>query len=125
MVRGSGGNFTTGNDLNNFSNEKITKFGSQREVATWVADIVREMNETIIHSQKPIFSLVDGKAIGFGFTQLGLYDKNFITERSRFLAPLVPLAQGPEMCSSYTFPKIFGNRKAEEILVLGRWMIPK
>ena len=41
------------------------------------------------------------------------------------MAPLVKIAQGPEMSSSYTFPKLFGQALAEEILILGKWITPK
>ena len=125
VIRGSGGNFSTGNDLNNFSNEKILKFGDTRVVATWVGKTTKAMCDSLINSEKPIFSIVDGKAIGFGFTQLGIYDRNFVTEKSAYMAPLVKLAQGPEMCSSYTFPKVFGMKRAEEILVEGKWVKAK
>lgn len=35
------------------------------------------------------------------------------------MAPLVKLAQGPEMCASYTFPKIFGKALGEDLIVKG------
>ena len=41
------------------------------------------------------------------------------------MAPLVKIAQGPEMSSSYTFPKIFGQSLGEEIIIQGKWMKPK
>ena len=63
----------------------------------------------MIRSKKPIFAIAEGKVIGFAFTQLALFDKVFATETAIFRAPLVLIAQGPEMCSSYTFPKIFGK----------------
>ncbi len=40
---------------------------------------------------------------------LGLLDKVFSVESASFIAPLVSSAQGPELCASYTFPKIFGK----------------
>ena len=41
------------------------------------------------------------------------------------MAPIVKTAQGPEMGSSYTFPKIFGQTLAEEIIIKGKWMKPE
>ena len=41
------------------------------------------------------------------------------------MAPLVKIAQGPEMGSSYTFPKIFGQTLAEEIIIKGKWIKPE
>ena len=75
--------------------------------------VLEDLGKAFILSKKPIFGLVDGRTIGFGFTQLALYDKTFATERSTFMAPLVKIAQGPEMASSYTFPRIFGKALAD------------
>lgn len=70
--------------------------------------IVEDFGKAIINSAKPIFAIVQGMATGVAFTQLGLYDRVYAVEGSVFRAPLVQLAQGPEMCSSYTFPKYLG-----------------
>lgn len=62
---------------------------------------------------------MEGKVIGFAFTQLALFDRVFAVEGAQFNAPLVLLAQGPEMCAAYTFPKIFGRNVGEDLLVKG------
>lgn len=41
------------------------------------------------------------------------------------MAPLVKIAQGPEMASSYLFPKIFGQSLSEEIIIKGKSMNAK
>ncbi len=80
---------------------------------------LQKLCDAIIDSEKPIFALVEGKVIGFAFTQLALYDKVFAVETAQFNAPLVQLAQGPEMCASFTFPKIFGRQVGEDLIVKG------
>ena len=77
------------------------------------------MTEVMIKSKKPIFGIAEGKVIGFAFTQLALFDKVFATQTAMFRAPLVVLAQGQEMCSSYTFPKIFGKLVGEDLIMKG------
>ena len=124
VIKGSGGNFTSGNDLNNFANQELNQF-DRKVLSGATAKILRDLGDAFILSKKPIFGLIDGRTIGFGFTQIALYDKAFATERSTFMAPLVKIAQGPEMSSSYTFPKIFGQALAEEIIIKGKWMNPK
>jgi hypothetical protein len=37
----------------------------------------------------------------------------------------VRLAQGPEMASSYTFPKVLGNKFANEVIVGAKEVIAK
>jgi enoyl-CoA hydratase/carnithine racemase len=48
-----------------------------------------------------------------------LYDKVFAVESKEYTAPLVKLAQGPEMCSSFTFPKRFGPKLGEHLIMSG------
>ncbi len=107
VFRGSGGNYSTGNDLSNFSNEQINDF-DPRLARTAVAEMLQDFCDTIIDSPKPIYAITEGKVLGFAFTTLALLDKVFAVEGSYFVAPLVKIFQGPEMASSYTFPKIFG-----------------
>jgi len=83
------------------------------------SDVLQDLCAAIIKSKKPIFAIPEGKVIGFAFTQLALYDRVFAVDNAEFNAPLVQLAQGPEMCASYTFPKIFGPKLGEDLIVLG------
>lgn len=43
--------------------------------------------------------------------------KNF---KATFVAPFTKIAQSPEGCSSYTFPKLMGHIKAAEFLLFNR-----
>ena len=124
MFKGAGGNFSSGNDLNNFAREEAATMDAKL-VSQTMADVLMVLTEAIMKSKKPIFALVEGRAVGFAFTQLALYDKVFATENSFFMAPLVKIAQGPEMASSYLFPKIFGQSLAEEIIIKGKPMTPQ
>ena len=87
--------------------------------ATIAAEGLEVFTACIINSEKPIFAIVEGKTIGFAFTQLGLYDRVFVVEGAEFNAPLVQLAQGPEMCASYIFPKYFGQKLGEDLIFKG------
>lgn len=119
IISGAGGNFSSGNDLMNFSNTAITSLGTNEQLSRVSAEGLSDLNEAIINSKKPIFAITEGKVIGFAFTQLALYDRVFSVTNSEFNAPLVKLAQGPEMCASFTFPKIFGRNVGEDLLVKG------
>lgn len=48
-----------------------------------------------------------------------LLDRVFVVEGSLYEAPMVKLAQGPEMCASFTFPRIFGQKVAEDLIMKG------
>lgn len=112
IISGSGNNFCSGNDLANFTDTRFMDIGTVEQKAQESADQLQELAATIIKSKKPIFAITEGKVIGFAFTQLALYDRVFAVENSEYHAPLVQLAQGPEMCASYTFPKLFGAHTA-------------
>ena len=55
--------------------------------------------------------------MGVAFTILGLCDFVYSVKNTLLNAPLVALAQGPEACSSYTFPKELGIKLANDIIV--------
>lgn len=98
--------------------------GSTQEFVKFIAcDVLESYGKALIESDKPIVAIVQGKIIGFAFTQLALCDRVYALEGSTLKAPLVKLAQGPEMCSAYTFPKIFGKKMADE-LIIGAKEIP-
>jgi enoyl-CoA hydratase/carnithine racemase len=118
ILNGSGGNYSSGNDLNNFI--VTSTIGLTREESVKVtADILFDLTAAIIHSKKPLFAITEGKTIGFAFTQLLLYDRVFAVKGGEYTAPLVKLAQGPEMCSSFTFPKRFGQKLGEHLIIAG------
>ena len=77
IVSGKGGNFSSGNDLANFTNPDLHEQATTEELAVMSATGLEDFTATIINSRKPIFGLVEGKVIGFAFTQLALYDRVF------------------------------------------------
>ncbi|EAR98073.1 enoyl-CoA hydratase/delta3,5-delta2,4-dienoyl-CoA isomerase (macronuclear) [Tetrahymena thermophila SB210] len=117
ILRGNGKNFSSGNDLSNF-----VSFAGDREFQIkgsqfFGNDLMKVFCAAFINCKKPIIAVVQGSVIGVAFTLLMLCDEIYSTEDAYFQAPLVKLAQGPEMCSSYTFPQVFGYQRAFEIIV--------
>ena len=68
--------------------------------------------------QKLMLSL----AIGIAATALTLCDAAWASEEAYFLTPFTKLAQGPEGCSSSTFPRIMGSALASEMLLFNKQM---
>lgn len=83
-------------------------------------DQIIELVDSFINFSKPIFAAVNGPAIGISFSLLALCDVIYCTENSYFSAPFISLALAPEACSSFLFPKIFGNSVGREIILFGR-----
>ena len=69
-------------------------------------------------SIKPVVGVVRGSAIGIGFTQLSLYDFVFVDPDTTFISVFMKTFQSPEGSSTLNFPKLFGTRRANEILML-------
>ncbi len=57
VLQGAGGNFSSGNDLNNFMMEELSEL-EPLSLARAMAEILRDLTEVIMKSKKPIFALV-------------------------------------------------------------------
>ena len=42
-----------------------------------MSQVLEDLTNCFVDSKKPMFALLEGKVIGFAFTQLALYDKVF------------------------------------------------
>lgn len=83
-------------------------------------DLLERFVASFIDYPKILIAAVNGPSIGIGTTLIGLCDFAYASDKATFHTPFVKLAQTPEACSSYTFPRLVGQRIAYEILVLGR-----
>lgn len=74
----------------------------------------------INRSKKPIVGLCRGQSIGIGFTTMGLFDFIYCSPEATFSTPFMKSCQSPEGGSTMTFVKQFGQRRANEILLLDK-----
>lgn len=112
VFTGTGDYYSSGNDLNNLTNDA-------GEIAT-SARLLREFVNCFIDFPKPLVAVVNGPAVGIAVTLLALFDAVYASDRATFNTPFIQLAQIPEACSTYTFPKIMGPAKAAEMLLFGK-----
>lgn len=109
VLGGAEGVFTSGNNVNDFSNRpKSGKTGSIRYL------------ETIAAFPKPLVAKVEALAIGIGTTMLLHCDLVFAAEGTRFKMPFVDLGLVPEGASSLLLPRIMGSARAAELILLGK-----
>ncbi len=108
LVHGTPEAFTAGNDLGDFLNkERPDPPPSQLFL------------EALLDFDKPLVAAVSGIAVGVGTTMLLHCDFVYCTPGTRFAMPFVNLGLVPEAASSYLIPRLAGQRRAAELLMLG------
>lgn len=116
-LTGTGNYFSSGNDLSNFT--QIPP-GGPKQMAADGRVRCQAFVDAFIKYPKPIICGVNGPAFGIMATILGLADLVYASDAATFQTPFSSLGQSPEGCSSYTFPKMMGNARANEVLLAGR-----
>lgn len=109
LVKGAGGNYSTGNDLQDFLQSPPTGEG----------DPVFRFLRAIATFPKPLVAAVDGFAVGVGMTMLLHFDLVYATKGAKFQLPFTNLGLVPEAGSSYLLPLQVGHLKASELCLLG------
>lgn len=118
LITGNGDYFSSGNDLSNFSGYAGDKDLPKR--AREGSDVLRDFVASFIDFPKILVAAVNGPAVGIPVTLLGLFDIVYASDKATFQTPFSSLGQSPEGCSTYTFPKIMGYAKANNLLLFNK-----
>ena len=111
LVTGTGGSFTSGNDLADFSRWDMGGDPEQLPV-------VQAIRRTLA-LPKPLVAAVRGPAVGFGTTLLMHCDAVVAGPSATFALPFVRLGLVPEFGSTYVLPLLAGRVRAAHHLLLG------
>lgn len=106
VFRGSGGNFTSGNDLKDFIENPPD--GPDSPVFRFL--------RALLTFPKPLLAAVEGYAIGLGTTMLLHFDLVYAASNAVFRFPFVSLGLVPEAGSSYLLPRAIGDKRANDLL---------
>jgi len=109
LITGQPGIFTSGNDLEDFV--KRPPQGADSPVFAFM--------RALIGCDKPVVAAVTGAAIGIGTTMLLHCDLVYVADEARLAMPFVSLGLVPEFASSLVVPRLMGNARAAEKLLLG------
>lgn len=101
--------FSAGNDIADFAR------ANQGGLSTAPLEFLR----ALATFEKPVIAAVAGVAIGIGTTMLLHCDLVIAGPTARFKTPFVTLGLVPEAASSLLLPKLVGERRAAQLLLLG------
>ncbi|PQZ95139.1 enoyl-CoA hydratase [Arthrobacter sp. MYb227] len=110
VITGAGGTFTSGNDIEDFQK------GPQPETRGGVL-----LFDALLAARKPVLAAIEGYAVGIGVTMLLHCDMAYAGAGTRFRMPFIALGLSPEGASSYLLPRLAGDKRAAELLMLGEW----
>ncbi|KAJ2944393.1 hypothetical protein O0L34_g18403 [Tuta absoluta] len=113
VLTGTGDYYSSGNDL-----VAAMEHTGERDSMTVLKDFI----EAFITFPKLLIAIVNGPAIGVAATTLGLFDLVFASESAFFYTPFTKLGIVAEGCSTLTFPRLIGDRKAAEMLLFNHKM---
>jgi enoyl-CoA hydratase/carnithine racemase len=109
LLSGEGAGFCAGNDLQDFL--AGSEFTTQHPVL--------RLLRTLATFGKPLVAAVHGQAVGIGVTMLLHFDLVVAARTARFTMPFVALGLVPEAASSLLLPRLVGQQRAAELLLLG------
>jgi len=111
LFLGQPGVFSAGNDIADFLSTSMTSDMS----ATATVRFLKALATT----PTPILAAVDGMAIGVGTTMLMHCDMVFASDKATLKTPFLNLGVVPEAASSLIAPRIMGQHRAFEMLIMG------
>ena len=110
LLSGAGASFSAGNDLNDFVS------GPEFSAAHPVMEVLR----TLATFEKPLIAAVHGPTVGIGVTMLLHCDLVVAARGTQLAMPFVSLGLVPEAGSSLLLPRLVGQQRAAELLLLGQ-----
>lgn len=109
LIIGSAECFTAGNDIADFIQQPPGNLDSP----------VFHFMLGLLECRKPVIAAVAGAAVGIGTTMLLHCDLVYVSADARLRMPFVNLGLCPEFGSSLILPRLLGQAKAAELLLLG------
>lgn len=109
LIAGSDTCFTSGNDVEDFLKAPPSGLDSP----------VFHFMRALFELSKPVVAAVAGPAVGIGTTLLLHCDLVYVSRDARLKMPFVNLGLCPEFGSSLILPRLLGQARAAELLLLG------
>lgn len=122
VVKGAGENFMAGGDVKNFA--ELAKLPPQERYNHFVKRIHTSAPLLLAMRamKKPIVCVVQGAAVGFGFSLAMACDLVIAGSDARFACSYIGIGTCPDGSGSYYLPQLVGVKRAMEIALLGEFI---
>lgn len=119
VVRGAGPHFMAGGDIRTFARELHRPSGERTREFTHLVERVHIVIEAIARMDAPVIARVHGAVAGFGMSLMNACDLAIASDDAYFAAGYRQIGITPDGGGTYSLPRIVGQRRALEILLLG------
>lgn len=114
VLRGAGGHFCSGGDVSTQGGERTGVDSVDRLL------FGRRVVEAITNLARPVVAVVEGYAVGAGFSLAMACDLVVAHSDARFSAIFSKRGLIPDLGSSYHLPRLVGLQRAKEMVMTGR-----
>lgn len=121
VIRGAGGNFSAGGDLNAMKARIDAGVRGTRKVCR----IGAETNLRLLNVKKPVIAWIEGAITGAGISLALSCDFQIISETSKCAFSFVNIGFVPDSGAAYLVTRALGTTRAKELFMSGRFFSGK
>jgi len=119
VVAGAGAHFMAGGDIRQFARETPQPPAHRQQVFQRLVERVHVAIETLARLPLPVVARVQGAVAGFGLSLMNACDLAIAADDAYFASAYRQIALTPDGGGTWTLPRIVGQKRAMEILLLG------
>ncbi|MEZ5478816.1 MAG: enoyl-CoA hydratase-related protein [Thiolinea sp.] len=119
MIRGAGGHFMAGGDIQYFSDCTALPPEQRRPEIEKIIVTIHKAITQIRTMSKPVIAAVSGAVAGFGVSLLGACDLAVAADNIKLASAYCQLGVSPDGGGTFFLPRVVGDKRAREILFLG------
>ena len=119
VLRGAGGHFLAGGDIEFFRTQLEHTAASGRNGIAPIFEYVHGAIRTVRRMPKPVIASVSGAAAGFGVSLMAACDLAVSADNAVFTLAYCHIGASPDGGSTYFLPRIVGLKRTMELVLLG------
>lgn len=119
VVEGAGPHFMAGGDIRQFARSTSASPDERRRTFQRLVERVHVAIETLARLPVPVVARVQGAVAGFGLSLMNACDLAIAADDAYFASAYRQLALTPDGGGTWSLPRIVGQKRAMEILLLG------